>query len=555
MATLIPRPILHLIALSTFLASRLVGEDTPDLEHIFSMPTESGGIITIPPGDYHLSGEKPIRLASNTTVFAHGARFHFPDELAEGSRLILFAGSDVTHFAWHGGEFLGHVFDPDRETNSWEPNVNTKAIEITTTKPGGTGDILFRDIRSDGVAGAVIGVHGLAAKGSESEVAAYAERVTVEGCTLLRSGKFMWDYGYLWQIMTWPEEYEPWEVERARRYFRTDLMRENLTMDDGDDRVRFDNTTAPLPVSKNAEPNQAFSFLGAELPRNLVRGKQYFIVESAPEFIRIAEAPGGNPIRFEGSGGKNLSLVHDLFASFWVLYAPKGGGPGKGAVDLTSCSDLRITGCQLSALGDTMHIQRSRNIVFANNHIIGSRMGAFFLAEYCRNATVTGNLIDGTNGSRVMSVEMSCEDITITGNTLRNGGRGSWINQPKNFILQGNIFINNTTKAETDLRRGRRSYETGEPRQFPELYFTLHEEDGSYGPVIVKDNIFQLGESAPAEAVTFAPNGRDLTMTGNLFQGKAVTIAVDPSCEELRITDNPGAGLKRTPIDFNHGRR
>lgn len=44
-------------------------------------------------------------------------------------------------------------------------------------------------------------------------------------------------------------------------------------------------------------------------------------------------------------------------------------------------------------------------------------------------------------------------------------------------------------------------------------------------------------------------------MTGNLFRGKAVTIAVDPSCEEWRIADNPGAAPKQTPIDFNHGRR
>jgi hypothetical protein len=55
------------------------------------------------------------------------------------------------------------------------------------------------------------------ARSSESEVEVYAERVAVESCTLLRSGKFMWDYGYLWQIMTWPEAYEPWEVERAKK--------------------------------------------------------------------------------------------------------------------------------------------------------------------------------------------------------------------------------------------------------------------------------------------------------------------------------------------------
>ncbi len=547
-------PSLALIALA-LPASSLASEDTGRLTQLFSSLVESGTVITIPPGDYHLDGTTPIRLGSHTTVMAHGARFHFPDSLAEGARVILFAGSDLTNFAWHGGEFLGHVFDPDREMNLWEPNVNTKAIEITTTKPGGTSDLLFRDVKANGVAGAVIGVHGLAAKGSESEVAAYAERIAMESCTLLRSGKFMWDYGYLWQIMTWPEEYEPWEVVRARHYFRSDLMREKITMTDGDDRVRFDNASNPLPISKSEEPKEALSFLGAGLPRNLVRGKQYFIVESTPEYIRIAETTGGEAIRFAGASTDGVALVHDLFASFWALYAPKDGGPGKGAVDITSASDLRITGCQLSALGDTMHIQRSRNIVFANNHIVGSRMGAFFLAEYCQNATVTGNLIDGTNGSRVMSVEKSCEDITIIGNTFRNGGRGSWINQPKNFILQGNIFTNNTTKAERDLRRGRRSYETGEPRQFPELYFTLHEEDGSYGPVIVRDNVFQLGESAPEEAVTFAPNGRDIQMSGNTFSRNPVTIAVDPTCEAVAIRDNPGATLKRIPIDFNHGRR
>ena len=542
-------------ALCLVISLAIANDDTVKVAALFSNGAKQGGVITIPPGDYQLNGATPIPLESRTYVFAHGARFHLPETIPDGTRLILFSGTDVSHFAWHGGEFCGNVFDPAVEVNTWEPNVTTKAIEITTTKPGGTHDILFRDIRSDGVAGAVIGVHGLSAKGSESEVTAYAERITVESCTLLRSGKFMWDYGYLWQIMTWPEEYEPREVERARHYFRTDLMRENLIMEDGDDRIRFDNQTNPLPVSKDAEPRNALSFLGAGLPRNLVQGRQYFIVESTPGFIKVADAPGGEPIRFKGAAGTNTGLVHDLFSAFWALYAPKGSGPGKGALDITSASDLRVTGCQLSALGDTMHIQRSRNIVFSNNHILGSRMGAFFLAEYCQNATVTGNLVDGTNGSRVMSVEKYCEDITIIGNSFRNGGRGSWINQPKNFILQGNIFTNNTTKSETNLRRGRRSYETGQPRQFPELYFTLHEEDGSYGPVIVRDNVFQIGASAPGAAVTFAPNGNGLQMTGNAFSGKPVVIAVDPTCEVIDIRDNPGAEMTRSPVNFNHGRR
>lgn len=546
--------ILLLLSFPAFVAP-LRSDDRANLARLFASAGEAGGVVTIPPGDYRLGGESPIPLASGTTVFAHGARFHFPETLPAEARLVLFAGADLHDFAWHGGEFLGHVFDPSRKENAWEPSANTRAIEITTTKPGGTRDVLFRDVKAEGVAGAVLGVHGLPQEGSESGVEAYAERVAVENCTLLRSGKFMWDYGYLWQILTWPEEYEAWEVERARRHFRMDLVKAGLSISAGDDRILLDNTIKPIVVSPDAEPKHALSFLGDGLPKNLIRGKRYFVVEAAPDSLRIAETPGGEAIRFQSAAGGGLSLVHNLQATFWALYAPVGSGPGKGAFDITAAKDVRVSGCRLSALGDTMHIQRCRDIVFAGNHIAGSRMGAFFLAEFCQNATVTGNLVDGTNGSRVMSVEKSCEDVTITGNTFRNGGRGSWINQPKNFILANNVFVNNTTKGEGDLRRGRRSYETGGPRRFPELYFTLHEEGGGYGPVIVRDNIFRLGDSAPEEAVTFAPNGRDLQMSGNAFPGRTIAIAVDPSCEAVAIRDNPGAELKRTPVDFNHGRR
>ncbi|HSH94061.1 MAG TPA: NosD domain-containing protein, partial [Roseimicrobium sp.] len=493
-------------------------DDTDKLAAMFAPVLGNGGVVTIPAGDYHLDDAKPLPIPSHTTVLASGARFHLPQTLGDKARVVLFQGTNVTHFTWQGGEFLGHVFDPSKRENSWEPNVNTRVFYITTTATGKTSDILFRDVKSDGIAGAVIHVEGRAKPGSESEVESYAERIHVEGCTLLRSGKFMWDYGFLWQTLVWASDYEPWEVERAKKYFRNDLVREALSMMDGDDRVLFDNRNKPLPVAKNSEPSQAMCFFGDSLPRNIVRGHQYFVVESKPDYLRIADQPGGSPICFEGSGGSNVKLVYDLQSSFWALYAPVGGGPGKGGVDITSAKDVRITGCQLSALGDTMHVQRSRNIVFANNHIIGSRMGAFFLAEYCQNATVTGNMVDGSNGSRVISVEKSAEDVVITGNTFRNGGRGSWINQPKNLIIANNLFVDNTTKGSSALRKGRRSYETGEPRRFPEMYFTLHEKDGSYGPVIVRDNIFVLGPDAPDEAVTFAPNGRDIRFSGNTFQ-------------------------------------
>jgi hypothetical protein len=542
---------LSLMVALSFCLSQAHANDAAKLAELLN----KGGVVTIPPGDYRLDGGAPIALSSNTTVFAHGARFLLPETLPDMARIILFAGSDISHFTWQGGEFIGHVFDPAQKENKWEPNANTRGIEITTTKGGGTHDILFRDVRSNGMAGAVIGVHGHYEKSKESEVTAYAERVAVESCALLRSGKFMWDYGYLWQIMTWPESYEPWEVERARRYFRTDKLREGISMAEGDDRVKFGNSKEPLPVSQSNDPKDALTFLGTNLPKNIVRGRQYFIVESTPEFIKIADAPQGTPIRFESSSGAGAALAHHVTGIYSNAYAPTGGGPGKGAFDIVGAKEVRVTGCQLSAIGDTMHIQRCRNVIFANNHIIGSRMGAFFLAEYCQNATITGNLVDGTNGSRVISVEKSCTDVTMTGNTFRNGGRGAWINQPVNFIMTSNVFVNNTTKNEPDMRRGRIAFQTGKPVQFPELYFTLYEKDATYGPVIVRDNIFVLGDSASDEAVTFAPNGHDLIFTGNTFQRKPVTIVVDPSCTNSAIDNNIGAKTVSKPVDFNHGRR
>ena len=186
-----------------------------------------------------------------------------------------------------------------------------------------------------------------------------------------------------------------------------------------------------------------------------------------------------------------------------------------------------------------MHIQKSRNIVFSGNQITGSRMGAFFLAEFCSNAVITGNTIDGTNGSRVMSVEKSCEDVTIVGNTFRNGGRGSWINQPRNFILANNIFINNTTKGERDPRRGRRSFRSGDYERYAELYFTTYEPDGSYGNVTVSGNVFVTGKEA-THAITFAPGGETLVVKDNIFRGAVRTIAPVKGCTKVTIDGNMG---------------
>jgi hypothetical protein len=385
-------------------------------------------------------------------------------------------------------------------------------------------------------------VLGAEKKGSDREVATFARNVTLENCTLERSGKFMWDYGYLWQITVWPEDYHDAERAMAAKYFRHDLVRGPVGMKAGDDRVLFDNAK-PLPVSHQREGadatrgHDAVCFFGDALPSNIVRGRQYFVVESTPDFIRIAETVGGAPVKFASDAGPQTRLISNLFQAHLALYAPAGSGPGKGAFDLVGCENVIVRGGRFSALGDTMHIQKSRGIVFNDNHITGSRMGAFFLAEFCQNAVVTGNTVDGTNGSRVISVEKSCEDVVITGNTFRNGGRGSWINQPRNFVLADNVFVNNTTKCERDPRRGRRTFVTGDYERYAELYFTTHEPGGRYGNVTVRGNIFTSGPHA-AHAISFAPGGDTLLVIDNIFAGPVRDISPATGCENVAIRDN-----------------
>lgn len=520
-----------------------VSDDTAAFQACFAAAAQAGGgVVTIPPGNYFLAGRESVPLSSGTTVLAHGARFLLPATLGERARVVLFAGRDVVDFAWFGGHFQGHCFDHRRPPNSWEPNANTRALAVSTSAGGRTANLRFRDLSAHRIAGAVVNVEGVKRAGAEREVDTFAANVSVQDCTFLDCGKFMWDYGLLWQIITWPEEYAAADVAMAYRYFPASLLRPHVRLEDGDDRVRFDNRADAIPASRNGGWEGTVSFLGSRLPANLVRGRRYFVVEAGPEFLRVAAEPGGQPLRFAGSAGPDTGLIHNLSLAFYHLFQPAGAGPGKGGIDLVACRNTTLSGNRLSALGDTMHLQCCHNNVFSGNQILGSRMGAFFLAEFCCNSTVTGNTVDGTNGSRVMSIEKSNTDVTVIGNTFRNGGRGSWINQPCNLVMQGNVFVNNTTKCENHPWRGRKSFETGTEERYAELYFTLHEPNGSYGPVILRDNIFVTGPEC-REAIHFHGGGHDIIVEGNMFAGAVNGVRVDPACTRMHIGQNPGMVL------------
>jgi hypothetical protein len=240
---------------------------------------------------------------------------------------------------------------------------------------------------------------------------------------------------------------------------------------------------------------------------------------NSPRSIELSLRPcwkiDGRTNRRHKLRGGRISIViilSSLFLSPLALYAPAGSGPGKGAFDLVGCENVVVRGGRFSALGDTMHIQKSRGVVFSGNHITGSRMGAFFLAEFCKNAVITGN-------------------------TFRNGGGGSWINQPRNFVLADNIFVNNTTKCERNPRRGRRSFITGDYKHYAEVYFTMHEPGGRDGNVTVCGNIFASGPHA-THAMTFTPGGDTILVEGNTFRGAVTDIPAPAGRERVVIREN-----------------
>ena len=517
-------------------------DDAPAFQKLFEAVSKvGGGTVTIPAGEYYVSGLSSISLPSNTTVFAYGANFHLPKTLGDQARIVVFKGENMTNFTWFGGHFEGYCFDHRNPPNTWEPNVNTRIFVISTSESGKTDHILFRDVSSNKVAGAIVNIEGFKKVHDLPTVENFATNVSVENCTFIDSGKFMWDYGLLWQIIVFSEEYTPSDLAMAKKYFRNDLIRSNLKMNDGDDKILFDNKLNPISISNSNLPKDAVCFFGDKLPENIIKGKQYFIVTSTAQYIQVSDQPKGEPITFKGSSSATqTNLIYNLQDAFYVLYAPIGSGPGKGCIDLVACKNTRITGCKISALGDAMHIHSCHNNIFSNNQIIGARMGAFFLAEYSKNSSIIGNTVNGTNGSRIMSIERSNEDVTVIGNTFRNGGRGSWINQPKNLIMQGNIFINNTTKCDPGPWIGRKTFKTGTWESYSEIYFTTYQKGGKYGPVILKDNIFETGPGAAA-AIQFEKNGEDVLVEGNFFKGNTGVINLDADDKTITIGRNFGA--------------
>jgi len=480
------------------------------MESCFRMAAETHSIACIDPGVYTIV--EPVGLVSGLKVEATGAVFRFPGKLGDAARVTMFRGEKIHDLHWHGGSFEGDVFDPERPENPWQPNAETVGILVS-----GGRDLSFRDIRGYHLAGPVVALFG------EETVPVrnvHVERLQCELC-----GKFMWDYGYLWQRITFPDQFSPAEVANAH---------ENMTRERMSGVLRFDGTKILGDIPAATSPDGAVTFFGKQLPAGLTRGRYYY-AEDIEGGICIRETRDGAPLTFADSG-EQVRLFRGIYEVYHAMYAPKNCGISKGAVDLRFCEDVLVTDCQISSSGDATHFDHCRRICVKSNQIHGGRMGAMFFAFGCEDVLCEGNIVDGGNGSRVLTVETGGTNVRIVGNVFQNGGRGTWIDTPHGLEIRGNVFLRNTGKCRQDPKLGRISPTRGTFERYAEMYFTTRKCGATYGDICIEGNVFDCADCTAAIALTAA--GENIRIAGNRMTGGG--LYVSPECKNVTVEENAG---------------
>lgn len=221
-------------------------------------------VVVLEPGDYLVDSREPLPLYSGMTVRAEGAVFRFPRSLRTARSRVLFSGENVQDLQWYGGHFIGYVHDPRAADNDWEPADYTGCLQLIGTDGGSCRRVLFSGITAENVAGAVIHVRGQ--RGTP------ATDVDIRDCRFTNCGKFMWDYGYLWQIAVFSEAYPAATVENAFRYLPRDCMSSALRLEQG--RLYADVMPAALP-----EERDAVTFFGPKLPPGNPAGTAVFCLQ------------------------------------------------------------------------------------------------------------------------------------------------------------------------------------------------------------------------------------------------------------------------------------
>ena len=485
-------------------------------------------IILIRPGSYFIgcaSDGDAVPIPSNCSVVAYGAVFELPLNLpvpppSQSPNQRIFLDFGVTNFSWRGGTFHGHAFDPNHEggyqQNGWLPGQGVIPFRIISSQGVVAHDLSFSDITATRIGQALTYITGISPGGpTDSDGGITTQRVyniSLDNCSMLDCGAFFWTQLWLWQRITWSENYPTDIVNMAFHYMPSKYIVSSLQFNAGSQWITLDNQNGAVATPPDGSYNYAVSFFGTNLPPEIVKGKAYFLSAVTTTNVSISRSWKGKPITFS-AGATNASMFLNLLQ---IQYAVDwNGGLNFGCICFADCKGIKIQNCKLSALGEVSRFLRCQDISVVGNQVFGSRKAGFYFDSYCSNIVMTGNWIDGGYGGRCFELYHDSADVKITGNVFTNGGHGCRFWNGTNIAIENNIFANNTTEAIPDWNLGQRDYVAGSWILDTQIAF-YQRVGGAFSNVSFANNIIINTSNQVRRCLGLSPYMTGVSVSNNL---------------------------------------
>ena len=229
--------------------------------------------------------------------------------------------------------------------------------------------------------------------------------------------------------------------------------------------------------------------------------------------------------------------IEDIYAenccNLYYDYLTESRGPAEGSlredqgsVCLYNVSDFVVRGTYLDgSRSDGTHFKGCTNGQIADNQILNSQMGGFFL-EGCQDIVATGNIMRN-NGSRGCTIERDSTDCILSGNIVERSGReGLWAPDVARIVVSGNLFRENGQKDDED--------KDSEIRINDEARYPTIPAD-----ILIEGNIFQSAAHCNGVIQVNAGAGPGIAIQNNSFTGPVRTLIVESSFE-VAVEGNTG---------------
>lgn len=439
--------------------------------------TAASKVIIFKPGSTYLLGMQNvasnIALFSNLKVIADGATFALPTSLSvplsgntDYPLLRCFvAPANIQNFTWQGGTVVGYGFDLTANTlstNNWQTTNGVCFIQARGSATAAPQNITIDKLTAYWLGGPAVDIEGYGITGSNGSgiTTNQASNITIRDCNFDHCGAPLWDYqrAYNW-LAFYPTNLttQNWQFASNNMVAQSTIIGA-VTTTSGSTTVPFNNSPTIVPVSAAATPQNCVFFYGPTMPTytgqstpTLRFGYPYYVVASSSTGISISLTYGGAAISFSQTMSSGLYMVYGINNNYVFpgtrTRVDLGYNPTyNGAWQVSYASNVVIRGNRWSGCGDSHTLFQSSTVSMMNNIVSSAVMGCLFVGNQCSDVLIEGNIFNGNNGSRVLTIEDGSTQIAVIGNKFLNGGRGLLANNVSGLTFSGNICNNLTIK-------------------------------------------------------------------------------------------------------------